>query len=257
MAETTAKVQVTIVDPDIRIRIDGVHVYKRRTSNGQQEGKWALEDYESTREIDLDNGTYYLEMIPYWRGVDPLPVWAEVKNMGDVSLSVECVVSEGKRGYKRLTVLKGGKSINVPGIYNLSYRVGVSTLPDLHISYLRSVSKRRGKLFENAGFVKIRDLKDQDAAKLSPLIAIRSWKLARTIREAELACSIKLDPEKFEKISHWRVSKIYDTPMSELMNTTEQPQKIVMEMMDRLGELALAIDYPYIRKITLDMVFDY
>lgn len=257
MASLNTKAQVTIVDPDIRRRIDGVHVHKKRTSSGQKVRTWSLENYESSEEIDLDNGTYYLEMVPYWRQVDPLPVWVQVKNTGGVPVSVECITSEGKHGYKRLTVLKGNRSLNVPGIYNLSYLVRISTLSDLHVSYIRGISRRRGKIFESAGFLRIKDLKDQDAARLKSLVGMSPWSLARIIRSAELACDIRLDPEKFERIGHWPVKRVYNTPVPTLMRATGQPQKVVRDMMDRLGELALAIDYRYVRKVTLNMVFDY
>ncbi len=261
MPEATAMVQATIVDPDIRVRIDGVHVRKRRTSNRKQVGKgWDLENYQSTREVSLGNGIYYLEMEPYWRQIDPLPVWVEVKNTGTIPLSVECVVTQGLKRYKRLTVIKADESFNVPGIYDILYRVEVSTLPDLHVNYLKGISKRSGRFFESAGFFRIRDLKDQDAAELSSMINIKyikSWKLAGFIRQAELACRIKLDADDFEKISHWSLKKVYDTPVPELAKESGQPEKNVNTMMDRLGELTLAIDYRYIRRITLGMVFKY
>ncbi len=128
--------KLTIVDPDVAVRIDGIDVKKVRCSDNKIVKTWRLENYQSTEEIDLEDGDYYLSVIPYWRGIDPLPVWYSVKNTGTVKLLIKCIQSKGGKANKNVTTLKSGSEMNIAGCYNYEYKIGDYSPLNLNISGL-------------------------------------------------------------------------------------------------------------------------
>lgn len=87
--------RIRIVDPDV---VDRVGVEKRKTKDDGVVGKiWRLGNYQSTDDIDLEDGKFYLRLWPYFEIVDPLPVWFQLENTGTTKLLVESVLTEGKQ----------------------------------------------------------------------------------------------------------------------------------------------------------------
>jgi len=106
MSNYVAKIR--IVDPDV---VDRVSVEKRRTKDDTAAGEvWKLGNYQSTDDIDLENGKFYLRLWPYFEIVDPLPVWFKIYNNGERKLIAKCVLSELQTGkamqFKDLGILE-------------------------------------------------------------------------------------------------------------------------------------------------------
>jgi hypothetical protein len=233
--------RLTIVDPDVAVRIDGIDVKKVRCSDNKIVKTWRLEDYQSTEEVDLEDGDYYLSVIPYWRQIDPLPVWYSVKNTGTVKLLIKCILSEGGKAFKNVTTLKSGSEMNIAGCYRLEYKIGDYSLQNLSVLYINGLGRRNMLKLVNAGIMEIKDLVGKEAYKLSEETKIGITKMAEYIRKAEIACNIAISDE-FEIIGGKRVDHIIATKVSDIIRQTEKTREEVEEMMDVLGNLAVAID---------------
>ncbi len=247
--------KLTIVDPDVAVRIDGIDVRKKRCSDDREVKKWRLENYQSTEEIDLEDGDYYLSVIPYWRGIDPLPVWYSVKNTGTVKLLIKCILSKGGKAFKNVTTLKSGSEINIAGCYNLEYKIGDYSPLNLSVLYINGLGRQNMLKLVNAGIMEIKDLAGKEAYQLSEKTGIRITKLAEYIRKAEIACSIAVS-EGFEPIGKERVDNVIATKVGDIMRKTGRSKEDVEEMMDVLGNLTVAIDGNYLRKLQLKDLFE-
>ncbi len=247
--------KLTIIDPDVAVHIDWIDVRKRRCSDNLEVDKWPLENYQSTKDVDLEDGDYYLSVIPYWRQIDPLPVWYSVKNTGTVKLLIKCILSKGGKAFKNVTTLKSGSEMNIAGCYALEYKIGDYSLRNLSVLYINGLGRQNMLKLVNAGIMEIKDLAGKEAYQLSEKTGIRITKLAEYIRKAEIACSITI-PEGFEAIGENRVDNVIATKVSDIMKKTGRTREEVEEMMDALGNLAVAIDGNYLRKLQLEDLFE-
>lgn len=112
--------KIRIVDPDV---VDRVLVRKRNTKNDAVVEEWRLGNFDSTPDIDLEGGKFYLSLFPYFENVDPLPVWYKAYNNGDGKLIAKCVLSEGGKEFRNLGVIDKGKTLIIPACLNLEYRL--------------------------------------------------------------------------------------------------------------------------------------
>jgi hypothetical protein len=247
--------KLTIVDPDVAVRIDGIDVRKKRCSDDLEVKKWRLENYQSTEEIDLEDGDYYLSVVPYWRGIDPLPVWYSVKNTGAVKLLIKCILSAGGDAFKTVTTLKSDSEMNIAGCYNLEYKIGDLSLRNLSVLYINGLGWQNMKKLVSAGIMEIKDLAGKEAYTLSEKTGIRVAKLAEFIRKAEIACSIAVS-EGFEPIGEERVDNVIATKVGDIMRKTKISREEIEKMMDVLGNLVVAIDGKYLRKLQLADLFE-
>ncbi|MBU4373298.1 MAG: hypothetical protein KKD69_05825 [Euryarchaeota archaeon] len=247
--------KLTIIDPDVAVRIDGIDVKKVRCSDNKIVKPWRLENYQSTEEVDLEDGDYYLSVIPYWRQIDPLPVWYSVKNTGTVKLLIKCILSKGGKAFKNVTTLKSGSEMNIAGCYDLEYKIGDYSLRNLSVLYINGLGRQNMLKLVKAGIMEINDLAGKEAYQLSEKTGIRITKLAEYIRKAEIACSIAVSGE-FGIIGDGRVDHIIATKVSDILRKTGKSREEVEEMMDDLGNLAVAIDGNYLRKLQLEDLFE-
>lgn len=247
--------KLTIVDPDVAVRIDGIDVKKVRCSDNKIVKKWRLENYQSTEEIDLEDGDYYFSVIPYWRLIDPLPVWYSVKNTGTVKLLIKCILSEGGKAFKNVRTLKSGSEINIAGCYRLEYKIGDFSLKNLSALYINGLGRRSMLKLVDADIMEIKDLAGKEAYQLSEKTGIRITKIAEYIGKAEIACSIAVSGE-FDIIGNVRVDHIIATKVSDIMKKTGKSKEEIEGMMDALGNLAIAIDGSYLRKLQLQDLFE-
>lgn len=256
MSKNETFVKVTITDPDIAVRIDGVHVRKIRSVDNREVERWDLEDYRS-KEIDLKNGKFYLSLLPYWRQIDPLPVWFRTDNEGTTNLLVKCILTEGKPGFKHVTTLKGGKGVNIAGCYKIEYRVLRHSLRNLSILFVDGIGRRyMDKIVKSTGIMDIGNLAGKDALNLSKTTGIRVTKLAELIRKAEIACAIRVNEDDYETISDKRIIELLNSSVDDLASRTNISKEKIEALMDTLGDLVVAIDDRYIRKLALVDLFE-
>ncbi len=112
--------RVRIVDPDV---VDRVLVEKRKTKNDAVVEKWRLGNYQSTPDINLAKGKFYLSLFPYFENVDPLPVWTKVYNKADGKLMMKCVLTEGGKEFRNLGTIEKHNNMDIPTCLNIEYRV--------------------------------------------------------------------------------------------------------------------------------------
>ncbi len=252
-----AFVNVTITDPDVAVRIDGIDVKKMRYTDDKPVKRWWLEDYKSTEEVDLENGEFYLTILPYWRQVDPLPVWLQLENTGTTKLLVESVLTEGRPAFKNVSTLKSGKSINIAGCYKILYRCAVFSLEELSILFINRIGRTIRDRLASAGILKIGDLAGKEALELSSATGINTVRLAEFIRKAEIACTVRVNGDEYEIIGDERTVNLLNTPVSTLREKTGKTKEEIEELMDKLGNLAVAIDAKYLEKLSLEDLFEW
>ncbi len=252
-----AFVKVTIVDPDVAVRIDGIDMKKIRCADDRVVDKWWLEDYKSTGEVNLENGEFYLTIRPYWREVDPLPVWFQLENIGTTKLLVESVLTEGKPAFKNVSTLKSDKSISIAGCYKILYRCAVFSLEELSVLFINRIGKIIKDKLVSVGILKIGDLSGKETVELSKATGINVIRLAEFVRKAEIACAVKVSGDDYESIGNERIVDLLNTPVSTLVRKTGRTKEEIEELMDKLGDLAVAIDAKYLRKLSLEDLFEW
>lgn len=252
-----AFVKATITDPDVAVRIDGVHIKKVCCADDKVVKEWRLEDYKSTEEVNLENGEFYLTILPYWRQVDPLPVWFQLENTGTTKLLVESVLTEGKPAFKNVSTLKSGQSISIAGCYKILYRCAVFSLGELSVLFINRIGKIIKDKLVSEGILKIGDLTGKEAVELSKATGINTIRLAEFVRKAEIACAIKVNGDDYESIGDERIVNLLNTPVSTLVRKTGRTKEEIEELMDKLGDLAVAIDAKYLRKLSLEDLFEW
>ncbi|MEE8168477.1 MAG: hypothetical protein V3T58_06355 [Candidatus Hydrothermarchaeales archaeon] len=250
-----AFVKVTITDPDVAVRIDGVEVKKIGYLDNKVAESWRLEDYRSTEEINLEVGAFYLTLLPYWRRIDPLPVWFRLENTGTTQLLVESVLTEGGTAFKNVATLKSGRGINIAGCYKIEYRCAVFSLVELSVVYIDGVREKRKESLASAGIRRIGDLVGKEALELSKVVGISTLKLAELIRKAEMACAVEVSRSNYESIGDERIVNLLNTPVSTLVRKTGRTKEEIEELMDKLGDLTVAIDTKYLKRLSLEDLF--
>lgn len=252
-----SKVKVTITDPDVAVRIDGIEVKKIRYIDDKPARVWRLEDYQSTEEVDLENGEFHLTILPYWRLVDPLPVWFQLENTGTSKLLVESVLTEGKPAFKNVSTLKSGRSMSIAGCYKILYRCAVFSLEELSILFVNGIGRTIRDKLASAGILKIGDLVEKEAVELSKVTGINIVRAAEFIRKAEIACAVRVSGDDYESVGDERIVTLLNTPVSALVRKTGRTKEEIDGLMDKLGDLALAIDAKYLKKLSLEDLFEW
>lgn len=255
MVNQGAYARLTIIDPDVEVRIDGIDVRKMRCSDNKEVKNWRLENYQETEEIDLEDGDYYLSVVPYWRGIDPLPVWYSLKNTGTVKLLIKCILSKGGKAFKTVTTLKGDSEMNIAGCYQLEYRIGDLSLRNLSVLYIDGVGRRNMEKLTQSGIMEIKDLAGKEAYVLSKKTGIKVSRLVEFIRKAEIACSIVVS-EKFDAVGEDTVDKIIATKVSDIKEKTGTSIEEVENLINALGNLAVTIDHSYLKQLQLVDLFE-
>ncbi len=247
---------VSITDPDISGRIDALLVQKTRTSNNSVVQSWNLVNYQSTDDIDLKNGNFYLKIFPYYINIDPLPVWFKVGNNGTENLTVQCIITEGKHGFKNIKKLGSGESMDVAGCYRLEYRVVRFSLGNLGIQLIDGIGRTYRNKLVAAGIMRINDLCGKKALEVSKNTGIPVIRLAEWIRKAEIAISIHVSGEKYKRIAGEKISVLLRTPINDLMKKVGRTKKEIEGLMDVLGNLTVTIDDKYMKNMRLENLFD-
>lgn len=247
--------KVTISDPDISGRIDALLVQKVKTSNDAVVKTWRLVNYQSTGDIDLKNGEFYLKVFPYFINIDPLPVWFIVKNSGTKSLITQCITTERRQGFKNIKRLKSGEEMNIAGCYRLEYRVVRYSAGNLGVQVIDGIGRRRRNRLVSKGVMKVSDLCGKEALELSKATGISVMRLAEYIRKAEIACGIKVSEEDYGSISEETIIELLKTPVEDLVKKTKKTKTKIEELMDTIGDITIVIDAAYMRNLSLDTFF--
>lgn len=249
-------VEAKIEDPDIRGRIDALRVLKVKSSNDRVVRTWRLVNYQSTGNINLEDGAYYLKIFPYFINIDPLPVWFKVFNHGTTPLFIQCITTERKPGFKNIKKLKGGEKMDIAGCYRLEYRVVAAWLGDLGVQLIDGVGRRYRNKLVPAGILRVEDLAGKEALALSKIMGISVMRLTEFIRKAEIACGIEVDGDVFEKIGDRKITRLLNTPVSVLARDAGVSTKKIEELMDVLGNVAIAMDNACVNKLVLEDLFE-
>ena len=248
--------KVTISDPDISGRIDALHVQKVKTSNDAVVKEWRLVNYQSTGDIDLKNGEFYLKVFPYYINIDPLPVWFTVKNNGTKSLITQCITTERRQGFKNIKRLRSGEEMDIAGCYRLEYRVVRFSVGNLGVQVVDGIGRKRRDKLVSMGIMKVSDLCGKEALDLSKVTGISVMRLAEYIRKAEIACEIKVSEEDYESIGEETIIELLNTPVGDLVKRTGRTKTEIEELMDTIGEITIVIDATYMRNLSLNTFFE-
>lgn len=240
-----------MIDPD---PIDRVRVQKVRTSDEGSVQSWNLSPGQTTGDIDLEEGNYFVKLVPY---IDPLPVWFKLDNKGDTKLDVQCILSYGTQlGFKTVDALKPGKSLNIPGCQDLEYRVLCFSMQNQSIINIDGIRLKYYQKLAAIGIRQIKHLAEKDLPTIYEATKITVPKLAEFIRKAEILCATKVSPDDFETIGDERIIPLLLTPIEDLVRKTGKSKGKVEALIDQLENLTVALDAGVIRKLQLKDLFE-
>ncbi|MDI6655095.1 MAG: hypothetical protein QME59_04340, partial [Candidatus Hydrothermarchaeota archaeon] len=159
--------------------------------------------------------------------------------------------------FKNVSTLKSGKSINIAGCYRILYRCAVFSLEELSILFINRIGRVIRNKLTSVGILKIGDLAGKEALELSKATGINVIRMAEFIRKAEIACAVRVRGDEYESIGDERIVNLLNTPVSTLAKKTGRTKEEIEELMDRLGDLAVAIDAKYLKKLSLEDLFEW
>ncbi|MDI6655097.1 MAG: hypothetical protein QME59_04350 [Candidatus Hydrothermarchaeota archaeon] len=247
--------RIRIVDPDI---VDRVSVEKRRTKNDAVVGKvWRLGNYQSTDDIDLEDGNFYLRLWPYFEIVDPLPVWFKIYNNGERKLIAKCVLSELQTGkamqFKDLGIIESGKNFPVPACLNLEYRVLHFWLGWLDATKINGVTVEHLKKLVENGIVIVNDLLNKD--KHAQISQVFGNDTATILGRAKLLCSLSINPDKFVKIEDRYARAVMKWSAAKVAKESGATQEDAKKLLLRLKDLSQALVAPVFEILKLKDLF--
>ena len=236
--------KIRIADPDV---VDRVSVEKRRTKNDAVVGKvWALGNYQSTDDIDLEDGNFYLRLWPYFEIVDPLPVWFKIYNNGERKLIAKCVLSELQKGkamqFKDLGIVDSGKNLPVPACLNLEYRVLHFWLGWLDATKIRGVTVEHMKKLVEVGIVTVNDLLNED--KRTQISQVFGEDTVTILERAKLLCGFSIDSHKFSDIENRYARAVMKWSATEIARESGATKEDAKKLLSQLGELNQALVAP-------------
>ncbi len=248
--------RVRIVDPDV---VDRVSVEKRRTKNDEVVGKvWRLGNYQSTDDIDLADGKFYLRLWPYFEIVDPLPVWFKIYNNGERKLIAKCVLSELQTGkamqFKDLGIVDSGKNLPVPACLKLEYRVLHFWLGWLDATKVNGVTIEHMKKLLERGAVIVNDLLNKD--KYAQISQVFGNDAAIILDRAKLLCNLSIDGDKFVKIRDRYARAVMKWSASEVARESGATEEDAKKLLLQLKDLSMALVAPIFEILKLKDIFE-
>lgn len=248
-------VKIRIVDPDV---VDRVSVEKRRTENDAAVGKvWRLGNYQSTDDVDLEDGKFYLRLWPYFEIVDPLPVWFKIFNNGERKLIAKCVLSELQTGkamqFKDLGIIEGGKNLPVPACLNLEYRVLHFWLGWLDATKINGVTVEHLKKLVKNGIVIVNDLLNRN--KYAQISQIFGNDTAAILDRAKLLCNFSISQNKFARIEDRYVRAVMKWSAAEVARESNVTEEDAKQLLLQLKSLSQALAAPVFKILKLKDLF--
>ncbi len=242
MSNYVAKIR--IVDPDV---VDRVSVEKRRTKNDVVVGKvWTLGNYQSTDDIDLEDGNFYLRLWPYFEIVDPLPVWFKIYNNGERKLIAKCVLSELQTGkamqFKDLGIIDSGKNLPVPACLNLEYRVLHFWLGWLDATKIKGITVEHMKKLVERRVVIVNDLLNKD--KYAQISQVFENNTVTILERAKLLCGFSIDSYKFSNIEDKYARAVMKWSAAEIARESGATEEDAKKLLSQLKELYQALVAP-------------
>lgn len=230
---------IRIVDPDI---IDRVRVEKKNSSNNSTAAQWDLGNYQSTEDIDLENGKFYLKLVPY---IDPLPVWFKVYNNGNKKLIAKCVLSELQQGeakqFKDLGIIERNKTLYVPACLGLEYRILRFRLGSLDVRKIKAVTVQHWKELVKENIITIDGL--LHASRRTIDIIFKT--LADIVLESAKTLCEAVIPEEFTVIENRHIAAIGKWSASRLAREANVPKDDAKRLLSMIEDIDQALA-PYV-----------
>lgn len=231
--------KIRIVDPDV---IDRVRVEKKDSANNATIQQWNLGNFQSTEDIDLEKGKFYLKLTPY---IDPLPVWFKVYNNGDKKLIAKCVLSElqqeGGKQFKDLGIIERNKTLYVPACLGLEYRVLRFWLGSLDVRKINAVTIERWKELVKKNIITVKGLADANRTTITTIFradADAALKSAKTLCDASI-------PKEFVGIENRRLAAILKLSNNRLAAEAEVSTEEAQKLFNLLKDINQAL-VPYV-----------
>lgn len=247
--------RIRIVDPDV---VDRVSVEKRKTKDDGVVGKvWQLGNYQSTDDMDLEDGKFYLRLWPYFEIVDPLPVWFKLYNNGERKLIAKCVLSELQIGkamqFKDLGIIESGKNLPVPACLNLEYRVLHFWLGWLDATKINGVTVEHLKKLVERGIVIVNDLLNRE--KYTQISQVFGNDTAAILNRAKLLCNFSISPDKFAKIGDRYARAVMKWSAAEIVRESGATEEDAKKLLLQLKDLSQALVAPVFEILRLKDLF--
>ncbi|MEE8168478.1 MAG: hypothetical protein V3T58_06360 [Candidatus Hydrothermarchaeales archaeon] len=248
-------VKIRIADPDV---VDRVSVERRRTKNDAVVGRvWRLGNYQSTDDIDLKDGKFYLRLWPYFEIVDPLPVWFKVYNNGKRKLIAKCVLSELQKGkemqFKDLGIIERGKNLPVPACLNLEYRLLCFWLGWLDATKINGVTVEHLKKLVENGIVIVKDLLNKD--KYAQISRVFGDNTGIILDRARLLCNISVEQDKFAEIGDRYVRAVLKWSAAKIAEESGATEGDAEKLLSQLDNLSQALIVQVFKTLRLRDIF--
>jgi hypothetical protein len=230
--------KIRIVDPDV---IDRVRVEKMNSNNITLQ-QWNLGNFQSTEDIDLENGKFYLKLTPY---IDPLPVWFKVYNNGDKKLIAKCVLSELQQGggkqFKDLGIIERNKNLYVPACLGLEYRVLRFWLGSLDVRKINFVTIGHWKDLVKENIITIKSLVD---ANRTTITRIFGKDADVVLKSAKTLCNASISKE-FIGIENRHLAAIVKLSASMLAREADVSDEEARKLLNLMKDINQAM-VPYV-----------
>lgn len=231
--------KIRIVDPDV---IDRVRVEKKNSANNTTIQQWNLGNFQSTEDIDLESGKFYLKLTPY---IDPLPVWFKVYNNGNKKLIAKCVLSElqqeGGKQFKDLGIIERNKTLYVPACLGLEYRVMRFRLGSLDVRKINAVTIEYWKELVKENIITVKGLADANRTTITTIFrtdADAALKSAKTLCDASI-------PKEFEGVENRHLAAILKLSSNRLAAEAEVSNEEARNLLSLLEDINQAL-VPYV-----------
>ncbi len=231
--------KIRIVDPDV---IDRVRVEKKKSADNSTMQQWNLGNFQSTEDIDLENGKIYLKLTPY---IDPLPVWFKVFNNGDKKLIAKCVLSElqqeGGKQFKDLGIIERNKTLYVPACLGLEYRVLRFWLGSLDVRKINAVPIDHWKELVKENIITVKGLADANRTTINRIFRTDA---DAVLKSAKTLCDASI-PKEFTVLENRYLATVVKWSFGRLAQEADVSDEEARKLLDLLKYINQAL-VPYV-----------
>ncbi len=231
--------KIRIVDPDV---IDRVRVEKKNSANNTTIQQWNLGNFQSTEDIDLESGKFYLKLTPY---IDPLPVWFKVYNNGNKKLIAKCVLSElqqeGGKQFKDLGIIERNKTLYVPACLGLEYRVLRFWLGSLDVRKINAVTIEHWKELVKENIITVKGLVDANRTTINGIFVPDA---GIVLKSAKTLCDASI-PKEFKGVENRHLAAILKLSDNRLAAEAEVSGEEARSLLSLLKDINQAL-VPYV-----------
>jgi hypothetical protein len=201
-----------------------------------------LGNFQSTEDIDLEKGEFYLKLTPY---IDPLPVWFKVFNNGDKKLIAKCVLSElqqeGGKQFKDLGIIERNKTLYVPACLGLEYRVLRFWLGSLDVRKINTVTIEHWKKLVKKNIITIKGLADANRTTITSIFGSDTDVVLKSVKTL---CDASI-PKEFTGVENRHLAAIVKLSASMLAKEADVSDQEARTLLNLLKDINQAL-VPYV-----------